>query len=134
MDSKRTKPQRSPHKRWPLLNREHPAANALGAIQGPGQYPSPCDGWLDDSWERGMVRSAVHWIGRRVQQQLVEAQIQPAAELEPHLRQRTDTLEAQALVQRNASRVGGIDPTHHGVHIVLVELAGFEPASASLLR
>src|SRR5438552_18129230 len=66
--------------------------------------------------------SAVDGMARRVEHELIEGQIEPAAELEADLFEGPGMAEAEPLMQRDAAAVGGIDAAHHHVHLPLPRL------------
>ena len=61
------------------------------------------------------VESSVNGLCRRLENQLVEVEVQPAAELEPGLSHPPAEFKAESLVQRDADRVLRIDAADHGV-------------------
>lgn len=56
---------------------------------------------------------------RRFQQQLVKGQIQLMTEFETDLRQYSDALKAEPLMQANPVGVQDVNSTDHRMHVVL---------------
>ena len=66
-----------------------------------------------------IVASPFRGLSGCFQQQLIENQVQPPAEFETYLWQRTNVPEAKLLMQRDASGIGGINAANHGMNIVV---------------
>src|SRR4030095_5908183 len=65
--------------------------------------------------DAGARASAVHGLRRSVENELVEIEVQPAAELKPGMFDTASELEADPRVERDADVVGGIDAANHVV-------------------
>src|SRR5688572_8658404 len=63
----------------------------------------------------GGPASSVHGLCRSIENELVEIEIEPAAELEAGVPDTAAELESESLVERDADVVGGIDAANHVV-------------------